>query len=207
VNKPSEERWNRLWKLAGVASAPPGWYDRLNTLYSEAHRHYHNWRHISECLREFDSAKKLAACPAAVEFAIWFHDAIYDPRAPDNEEKSALLATQCLSGTALARDLINEVAQLILATKHHVTSQRPDAALLLDVDLSILGQPEGRFVEYERQIRDEYAWVPEATFNAKRAEILERFLVRGRIFVTPWFFDRYETAARANLQRSIQNLK
>ena len=203
----SEDRWTRLWKLAAVPKAPPGWYDRLDTLYTEPHRHYHTWFHIAECLREFDAASNLAVRPVAVELAIWFHDAIYEPRAPDNEERSAELATKCMSETALAHDLANPVAQLILATKHHVPSPDPDAAFLLDVDLSILGQPENRFLEYEQQIREEYAWVTEPTFKSKRAEILERFLARERIYLKEWFFERYESSARANLQRSLHHLR
>ena len=207
MNRPSEDRWTCLWKLAGVPSAPPDWYTRLDTLYSESHRHYHTWIHIAECLQEFDAAGNLAVRPVAVELAIWFHDAIYDPRAPDNEEKSAELGTKCLSKTSLAHDLTNQVAQLILATKHHVASLDPDAAFLLDVDLSILGQPESRFLEYEQQIREEYAWVPEPTFKSKRAEILGRFLARERIYVTESFFERYETKARSNLKRSLHDLR
>ena len=111
-----------------------------------------------------------------------------------------------MSEASLARDFINEVAQLILPTKHHVASLGSDAPLLLDVDLSILGQPEPRFLDYEKQIRDEYAWVPKIIFKTKRAEILRQFLARERIYVTDWFFERYETAARANLQRSLYEL-
>ena len=62
----------------------------------------------------------------------------------------------------------------------HDPSLHPEAPLLIAVDLSILGQAEGRFGEYEAQIRREYEWAPEATFSAKRAEILERFLARER---------------------------
>jgi predicted metal-dependent HD superfamily phosphohydrolase len=65
--------------------------------YSEPHRHYHNVQHIEECLREFEFGQHLAADPAAVELAILFHDAIYDPRRSDNEEQSAQLAIALLT--------------------------------------------------------------------------------------------------------------
>jgi predicted metal-dependent HD superfamily phosphohydrolase len=73
--------------------------------------------------------------------------------------------------------------------------------------LSILGQPEKRFWEYENQIRAEYAWVDAAIFSQKRAEILETFLTRKRIYATDWFFDRYEQQARQNLEASIARLR
>jgi predicted metal-dependent HD superfamily phosphohydrolase len=74
------------------------------------------------------------------------------------------------------------------------------------VDLSILGAPEERFDEYERQIREEYAWVPRFLFRRTRCGILKGFLERPRIFNTPHFFAAREDAARANLQRSIRLL-
>jgi predicted metal-dependent HD superfamily phosphohydrolase len=74
------------------------------------------------------------------------------------------------------------------------------------VDLSILGQDQRRFAEYEAGIRAEYAWVPQEIFNAKRAEILQRFLDRARIYSTDHFFAKYEHQARQNLEQSIQRL-
>jgi predicted metal-dependent HD superfamily phosphohydrolase len=189
------------------------WYDKLVQLYSEPHRHYHNGRHIADCLREFDSARELTRDPFAVELAIWFHDAVYDPRAPDNEEKSATLARQCLAEAAAAPNaagsalsLADSVERLVLATKHHDSSDT-DARLLVDVDLSILGQLPDRFWRYEEEIRREYEWVPEMTFRQKRAEILERFLKREKIYFTQHFFEKYEEQARLNLSSSIKALR
>jgi predicted metal-dependent HD superfamily phosphohydrolase len=50
------------------------------------------------------------------------------------------------------------VRDLILATRHDVSPPGGDAALLVDVDLAILGSPAERFDEYERQVRQEYSW-------------------------------------------------
>ncbi len=182
-------------------------YQELVSRYSEPHRHYHNLRHIAECLGEFDSARHLARDPAALELAIWFHDAIYDTHAPDNEEQSAALARRRIGQAGGSAALGEAVATLVLATKAHEPSTHPDAPLLIDVDLSILGQRKERFQEYESQIRREYDWVPEATFAARRAEILERLLARARIYTTEPFFTKYERWARANLEDSVQRLK
>jgi len=75
---------------------------------------------------------------------------------------------------------------------------------VVDVDLSILGQSEKRFSEYEQQIRQEYAWVPQAVFASKRAEILGRFLARPGIFATEWFRTKYEQQARATSKPRCQ---
>ena len=76
-----------------------------------------------------------------------------------------------------------------------------DERLLVDIDLSILGAPEDRFTEYERQIRQEYAFVPKWLFRRKRREILKGFLDRPAIYSTPHFHDRLEARARDNLRR------
>jgi predicted metal-dependent HD superfamily phosphohydrolase len=207
VNRLDPESWNELWRVAGVPAKVSSWYEQLMSLYSQPHRHYHNREHIVECLKEFDAARQLAYQPRAVELAIWFHDVIYDPHASDNEEQSAELAKRCIADLRGAEDLGESVAQLILATKQHDHSLHTDAPLLVDIDLSILGQPADRFWEYEEQIRKEYHWVPKFLFAPKRAKVLKRFLAREKIYNTQHFFRKYEAQARKNLTDSIQKLR
>ncbi len=207
MNALSAERWSRLWIVAARKAAPPGLFDGLLARYAEPHRHYHNQQHIAECLLEFDREKERAAETDAVELAIWFHDAGYDPRATDNEERSAELAVVSLQAADAPEVLVSSVRMLVLATKTHDGALHPDAPLLVDVDLSILGQPPERFWEYEASIRAEYAWVDQGIFATKRAEILERFLARTRLYHTESFFARYETQARSNLRASVDRLR
>lgn len=208
MNIATPDRWVRLWRAAtGRDEASDDVYNRLVEMYSEPHRHYHNLHHISDCLAWFDRYISLAHDPLAVELALWFHDAVYDTRAADNEERSARLAADWLDQAGAKKVLLESVSQLILATKSHDGSLHPDAPLVVDVDLSILGQPEPRFWEYERQIRMEYDWVPKAIFSAKRTEILEGFLARKRLYQTDTFSQELETQARKNLSASICQLK
>jgi len=206
MNWPGQDRWLRLWQAAGGDGDGAPWHEKLTRAYAEPQRHYHNQQHIAECLAEFDGARHLAQQPAAVELALWFHDAVYDPKAGDNEEQSAAMARNCLETGGPSR-LAATVSDLVMATKSHSTEAGPDAALMVDVDLSILGQGEQRFVEYESQIREEYRSVPKLIFNFKRAEILERFLARSRIYATDFFAAKYEQQARRNLEDSIRQLK
>ena len=73
--------------------------------------------------------------------------------------------------------------------------------------LAILAAKPERFDEYERDVRAEYAWVPAPIFRAKRLEILESLLDRDHIYATSHFRRSAESAARANLTRSIANLE
>jgi predicted metal-dependent HD superfamily phosphohydrolase len=200
------ERWIALWRRVTSRTDLVPAYQGLAALYSQPHRHYHTLQHINECLVLFDSVRHLAQEPVAVEIAVWYHDAVYDTRAADNEEKSAGLAGEHIIEAGGSAELREAVTSLVLATKSHQATQHPDAALLIDIDLSILGQPEERFREYEAQVRREYNWVSEPLFAARRSEILARFLERARIYNTKVFFDQFEQRARENLQNSLLRL-
>lgn len=202
----SLHRWTALWRAAGASGNPGAPYQALCACYSGPDRFYHNLRHLADCLEEFDAAKHLAKNPTAVELALVFHDAIYDSRASDNEERSAEMAIKMLSAAGAAPALCAEVSRLTLATRHVAASVTDDAALVVDIDLSILGQPGSRFVEYEQGIRQEYSWVPPEVFAVKRAEILRRFLERERIYATDFFARKYEQPARKNLAASLKKL-
>ena len=177
------------WKLADRSL-----YEALIARYREPHRRYHTLQHLEECFARFDEVADLAPHPGEVELALWFHDAIYDPRRSDNEQRSADWASATVG---------ERVAALVMATRHEATPQDADAKALVDVDLWILAAPERRFDEYERQVREEYGWVPGFVYRRKRREILEGFLARPTIYNTDRFIERYEPGARANLARSL----
>lgn len=200
-------RWQKLWHDLEAVGDPRPWHQRLVAAYSENIRHYHNLQHLEECLNESDRVRSVAGTPFAVEAALWFHDAVYDPHSTTNEEDSAKLAAESFEAAKVPRETIELVCALILCTKTHDSGAVPDAALLIDIDLAILGQSSERFWEYERAIRAEYAWVPAPTFAEKRAEILTRFLQRPAIYRTEPFRAKYEAAARANLQAAIARLQ
>lgn len=198
-----QERWLDLWdRLCAQGDAGP-LFDHLRAQYSEPHRSYHTLDHLAHCLAEFEAARSLARRPEAIEWAIWFHDAIYDPRASANEEQSAHVAETAGRSAGLSESFCRKVATLVRATAHREPPRERDAQILVDVDLSILGQPAGRFDEYERQIREEYSWVPDELFAEKRSAILKSFLRRPTIFSAGCFRERYETPARRNLTRAL----
>jgi len=185
--------------------------DELVRAYAAPERHYHNLTHIEAMLNLMRSYENALSDPQSVEAAIWFHDAIYDTRRHDNEEKSAELAASQLAGL-LSPDRIALIARMIRATAgHHVPSglddaQRRDCALFLDTDLSILGSTPDLFASYEDAVRREYGWVPEALWREGRRKVLQGFLDRPAIYASPRFRTSHEAAARANLTRSLERL-
>jgi len=162
--------------------------------------------HIEQCLAELDGSLHLAADADAVETALWFHDAVYAPGRPDNEARSAALAIRSLADAAVTPSRRDSIARLILATRHDAVPDDPDAQLIVDIDLAILGASPERFDEYERAIRLEYRQVPDSIFRKRRADVLQGLLARPRIYRTDSFHARYELPARDNLLRSIHSL-
>jgi predicted metal-dependent HD superfamily phosphohydrolase len=175
--------------------------------YRSEARAYHTPRHLEECLEQFDAVRGQFRRPDEAEAAIWFHDAIYDPRADDNEEQSADLADRLLGPAGVPTEYLAEIRRLILATGHRgARASQDDASLVTDIDLSIFGSDPGRFDEYECDIRREYEFAADDEFRRRRSQILSSFLARPTIYATRWFAARYEDRARANLRRSIAAL-
>lgn len=200
-------RWAALWNRFGVAPPAPEHLAELLAQYSGPARHYHTLAHLRLCLATFDCAGATAEHLDEVELALWFHDAIYDPRANDNEARSAEWVARVARVSSLADAVVARLAMLVRATSHDAIPPAADAQLVCDVDLAILGASPNDFDDYEREIRAEYAFVPTPEFRARRAEILERFLARPSIYATQVFRQELEAQARLNLTRSVAALR
>lgn len=198
--------WNRCWKTIGATSDGHAVMARLIAAYNEPHRRYHTGQHLLECLTLFEEHIGLAAEPAEVELALWFHDAVYNVRAVDNEARSADWAARelALAGVPTAR--VDRVTEHILATRHSALPQGQDQMLLVDIDLAILGSAPPRFAEYERQIREEYAWVPGFLFRRRRRNVLLDFQRRNPIYNIEALREALENQARLNLDCSLRKL-
>jgi predicted metal-dependent HD superfamily phosphohydrolase len=201
--------WVQL--LARFAVSPADAYplfDRLVAAHSEPHRHYHTLEHLSEMFKVVGKLADAAADPVAVQLAIWFHDAVYDPRAKDNERQSALLAANALRPLGVPEATLQHVAEMIEATAHVFTADADaDTAVLLDADLAILSAEERRYARYAADIRREYAWVPDVPYREGRTKVLEGFLNRPRIYRTDRMHAVAEEPARRNLRGEIAALK
>jgi predicted metal-dependent HD superfamily phosphohydrolase len=201
-----QSSWNRCWQGLGARGDGSALMQRLLAAYEEPQRKYHTTQHLSECISLLVQHLDLAVEPAEVEIALWFHDAVYNVKASDNEAKSADWAERELLMASVESARVERVKGHILATRHSAQPRGQDQQLLVDIDLSILGAPIPRFEEYEVQVRAEYAWVPAVIFRFKRKDILAEFLARKPIFNIARLREALEDRARTNLARSIGNL-
>ena len=201
-----KSHWQSAWADLGLCLPAPEVLAALLARWAEPHRKYHTPQHLEECLALFERDRALAEHPGEVAIALWFHDAVYDTSRHDNEAESADWARRVLRDAGADALVADRVHALILATRHSEEPVTPDAKLLVDIDLAILGAEPARFAEYERQIRDEYGFVPETVFREKRADILRGFLERPALFATSAYAVRCDGAARANLARALAGL-
>ena len=195
------------YRVAAADAAPV--MDVLLAAYQSADRHYHNLEHLDEMFRVAGRLAGITDDLRAVQLAIWFHDAVYDSRAKDNEARSADLAVKLLGPIGVPRSELEKLVRLIDATAHRANALPPvdrETTLLVDADLAILGAAPERYREYAAAIRAEYDWVPEESYRTGRAAVLEQFLARPRIFWTDALHDECDEPARANLRTELASL-
>ena len=222
MTQPETEIRNAWRHVAGPHH--DGYIDDVLVRYAEPHRHYHTATHIMfvlRHLRDVSQASSVQLTPEVVAAAL-YHDAIYDPRAADNEACSAVLAANDLGAIGWTADRCDAVAALIMATAGHLaddetapagdaragdTGDTGDTAMLLDADLAILGADPGAYQAYVNGVRAEYGHVDDAQWRAGRTAVLQRLLDRRRLFVTDHMHAACEHRARANMGAELAALR
>ncbi|AFZ55846.1 hypothetical protein H6G54_27025 [Anabaena cylindrica FACHB-243] len=179
---------------------------QLISVYSSPSRHYHTLQHIHYVLNTIETFTTCIQDLPSLQLAAWFHDVVYDTHALDNEEKSADYAANMLKTLAIPATNIIQIHRLILCTKNHQADDL-DSQILLDADLAILAATPLQYQEYAQAIRQEYAWVSEAEYITGRGKVLENFLQRQSIYLTPLMLESSEELARFNIKTELQSLQ
>jgi predicted metal-dependent HD superfamily phosphohydrolase len=175
--------------------------------YADERRHYHNLTHLDEVLRNVDELSDAAVHPDLVRLAAWFHDAVYEPNAADNEERSARLAESALRALRLEPPDIAEVGRLVRLTATHDPSPGDgNGAVLCDADLAILATDPARYADYARGVREEHAHLQYDDFARGRAVVLRGLLAHESLFHTVFARQAWESAARANVTAELARL-
>lgn len=216
--------WSRFWRdwQSRRALRPTGpllegeVWGLLIEHYMSPGRAYHTLDHVVGMVRqvrELRGSVQLGTLPEAdlrgvdfdvLELAVWFHDAVYEVGADDNELRSADLAAGAARAMGFAEGQIEQLKELVTQSAHRLPATTFAARLLCDIDLVLLGLPWEQFVAGMELIRRECAPMPKAADQFERAVMLRSFLARPAIFQTALYRDRFEVAARENLARFIR---
>lgn len=180
--------------------------NELLDAYSGPSRHYHGLDHINYMLALCNEHKENLKRPELVLWAILFHDVIYSSTKKDNELQSAELAKTRLTTIGLNKEDIDEVFEMIMATKSHQFNSNKDINYLLDFDLAILGSDLESYQTYAGNVRKEYKIYPKLVYNPGRKKALKAFVDRPFIYQTEFFRSQLEQTARDNIAWEIQSL-
>lgn len=204
-------RWDGLWADPGLARKAG---EELVDRWREPHRVYHSTLHLAVALDALDSVAAEARVPDRAlwraRLALWFHDAVHDGVAQQDEERSAELVAELLgplAGTGVSAEDLDEVARLVMVTADHdPASDDVVGGLVSDADLAVLGGTPAVYTRYTRQVRAEYCDVPDALFRAGRTQVLRTLLDGGPLFRTAPGAARWQDAAEANLRDELAAL-
>ncbi|MHA7304446.1 DUF4031 domain-containing protein [Arthrobacter sp. TMN-49] len=173
--------------------------------WAEPHRHYHSSSHLLAVLEALDLLTANDP-PPAVALAAWFHDAVYNGVPGTDEEESADLARQRLTGL-VPPAVVTEVDRLVLLTASHAPAADDDAgALLCDADLAILGSTPLRYGQYVTGVRKDYAHIPHDQFTQGRAAVLRQLLNLAPLFRTETGRELWAAQARTNMSTELAHL-
>ncbi|MDJ0318419.1 DUF4031 domain-containing protein [Arthrobacter antibioticus] len=191
-------RWNAL--LPGQ----PHLGSDLLTRWNEPHRHYHSGTHLLAVLEALELLTERCV-PRTVELAAWFHDAVYNGTATD-EEESAKLAQLYLKDVVTPAE-VAEVARLVRLTATHAPEPGDSSGhLLCDADLAILGGTPELYSHYIAGIRRDYSHVTDCNFTNGRATVVRQLLALRPLFHTRKGQALWAAQAQHNLSRELKQL-
>lgn len=181
-------------------------WQELESAYTAKDRHYHNLDHITYMLELANRYRPDAMANDFLLFAIFYHDSVYSVTRSDNEAQSAALAEERLRSLGIPEPDLEQVKEMILATKLHAPSTNNLTNLLIDLDLAILGADQERYDRYSQGVRKEYSLYPDILYRPGRRKVLQHFLAQPHIYKTAAFREAFEGKAKANMQWELETL-
>lgn len=178
----------------------------IEKAYTANGRHYHNFAHLQFMFELAFKHLESLNDKDTLMFSIFYHDIVYDTKRNDNEEKSAEVAGERLTALKIPPEKIKKCRQQIIATKNHLEQKDSDTNYLLDFDLAILGATPETYLEYSKQIREEYSIYPNFLYRRGRKKVLQHILKMDKIFKTSEFYQNCELQARVNLKTELSKL-
>ncbi len=181
----------------------------LTTLLSQSHRYYHNINHINDCLTELEYSTMMLSFEEIREitYAIWYHDAIYNPYSKLNEECSVQLLQK---SSYLPTTIIENISSIILSTSKHLNTQENlslTTQVMLDIDLSGFGKEWPVYCRNTLNVRKEYYNTDNTTFVINRINFLETINLRNTLYYTDYFKNTYDENSKTNIDNELSLLK
>lgn len=187
---------------------------RMIERWSAPQRIHHNLRRLIAVLARVDELAPETHDPNMVRLAAWYHGAVFNAAAQDvyarrggiDEEASAQLARGELAELGVPEAVVERIAAMIQGSTHHAASKQDiDAQALCDADLGGLAVDPQRYGNYRKEVRQEYAHIPQSDYVRARLAIVSKLLARPYLFQSP-MAQPWEDSARENLTAELNRL-
>lgn len=192
--------------MAYFPSLPDKLVNAVRKAYQEPHRKFHTWAHIQHLVKTARALKWNLS--RAEQLAVLCHDLVYQPGAArgENEYESVARMKVLLKelNVSVSPPTLLEAESIILATIDHQPDAR--AARVCDLDMAIIGGTPAEWRLYRKQVRNEFALIPDDMFNAGTRAFLESLAASPAIFHTPEAAALFEAPARANIAAELAAL-
>lgn len=198
--------WSRVFAEADPKVTKAQWL-LLSGAYQKKGRHYHDLEHLAYMFDQLDACGITPEDPECLAAAIFHHDVVYAINRKDNETKSANRAAAVLSRFDWDEDRIQRCERHIRATAKYRWDEDLDTALLVDLDLAILGDTPEKYATYAAQVRREYWMYPDFLYRRGRQQVLQHFLAREQLYSTEYFIAKYSAPAQRNLKMELKDLR
>ena len=204
-------------KIAGNANAEHE-SKRVIDLYLKPARYYHTINHVWDMITAMDDITSNTDTSLdysrllAIKVATIFHDVIYDCKWSEDESVEMASAKVWKSvasklDVVISPELVEYITALIIATQNHIPCDDHEETLaFLDADLSILGASPEVYLEYAKNIRQEWIHIPDSAYRAGRLGFLTKTLEKTCIFYTRYAKEKWESAARDNMMFELKLL-
>jgi len=175
--------------------------------WGDEERVHHNLKRLISVLARVDELSPETHDPDIVRIAAWYHGAVFTSAAREayarqggvDADASAELAHEQLGSLGVPAAKISRVVSLVRSLARHVApADDIDAQALCDADLGGLASDPQRYEAYRREVRKEYAHIPERDYVEARLTIVSKLLDRRHLFASP-LGQVWEDRARENL--------
>ena len=180
---------------------------KIVNAYSSSHRNYHTLEHVNHCLSILDQVPIQIDEENDLRFAIWFHDIVYDPKSEENEIQSAQIAYDWLNKQAVGNP--DQVRNLILSTANYLepATDQLSYMVLHDIDLAILASDETIYLQYQKEIREEFSHLQDEEFLYARRKFLKAVLELNPLYAIEAYQHQWEEKARQNISNELKKIE
>lgn len=209
--------WQRSLRDVGASAdrdTVAAYGQRMIERWSAPERTHHNLKRLIAVLARVDELAPETHDPNMVRLAAWYHGAVFNAAAQHayahrggiDEEASAQLARSELTELGVPENVVGRIATMIQGSTRHAASKNDiDAQALCDADLGGLAVDPQRYAAYRKEVRQEYAHIPQSDYVRARLAIVTKLLNRPYLFQSP-MAQPWEDPARENLTAELDRL-